>query len=731
MLTLQSDPAPLPLGRSRKPLDIVGFATRYGLLALALGAFVFCLLAPVVLMLSRPNYDVQASLKIDPVVPSLITKSEDPSIINYFHDYARTQAERMKDYHVLAETIKRLSPKERASVLPEGLAVEKAVAILEAMIRVTPVHRTHLIELSVSGPKPEGLAPLLNHLMAVFLEKIHSEAEMKDHERLIYLEEKRRLLAEAISRMENQLKVLAETIHTASFSEDFNVLQQQSQQLQKLAVQTFGERVAAEKSYRQSQLKAEQSKALSLDPMVDEVVMKDQSIDFTSSWTYQQLQQLRGTIDGITPGNPDRIRVEQRMQAMRDYEMELRQEVRNTAEKILHGKRDYELEQELIDARKKLKATQEAEADILAALAGSQQQAGRISKGLIEGESLRQQLDHSRQLMFRIDTRIHELMAESKAPLRVSVESLARQPITPAGSNTRKLLILCLVAAFGSVGGGFLAYDWRDNRIHSPRDIKQALGHPPIWPLSKAPENIPFSRLLAMAPDTQPAKAIRSLAVRLNIERERSGARVFVFTGVDPGTGCSGITLNCARALSELAPKVLVVEANRDRPQMARIAGQPRTVDALIPLLVEMAPYEGGIVHDPESGVDLLPIHNDRFDKAARNRLHTFIRHARDHYDAICIDAAPILQSDLTEYLAVQADVVALISQGDSTMFRDLRRAAEILVRMEVPAIAPVLNWGATRQHARIDGFLANLPDIGRRLLMRRKIVTDRRKNHA
>jgi len=731
VLTLQSDPSPLPQGRSGKPLDIIGFATRYGLLAMVLGAFLFCLLAPVVLMLSRPNYDVRAALKIDPVVPSLITKSEDPSIINYFHDYARTQAKRIKGFQVLADTIERLSAEERAAVLPEGLAVENAVAILEAMIRITPVHRTHLIELSVSGPNPEGLAPLLNHLMAVFLDKIRREAEMKDHERLTYLEEKRKMLADAIGEMETQLQILAETIHTASFSEDFNVLQQRSQQLQKLAVQAFGERVVAEKAYRQSQLKAEQSKALSLDPMVDEVVMKDQSIDFTSSWTYQQLQQLRSSIDGITPENPDRIQVEQRMQAMRDYEKQLRREVRDTAEKILHGKREYELEQELIDARKRLKAAQEAEEDILAALADSQQQASRISKGLIEGDALRQQLDHSRELLYRIDTRIHELLAESKAPLRISIESLARQPIAPTGSNTKKLLILCLAAAFGSVGGGLLAYDFLDNRIRSPRHIQQALGHPPTWPLSKAPEEIPFNRLLAMAPDTQPAKAIRSLAIRLNREREQNKARVFLFTGVDPGTGCSGITLNCAQALSELTLKVLVVGGNRLHPQQGLITGPLRPADVLSPHGAEPAPWAESIVHDPVSGVDLLPIPKGHPDKSHRRRLQTIIRHARDHYDAICIDAAPVLRCDLTEYLAVQADAVALISQGDSTLFRDLRRAAEILVRLEVPAIAPVLNWGATKQHARIDRMLANLPGIGRRLSMCGRIVTDRKKNHA
>jgi polysaccharide biosynthesis transport protein len=731
MLTPSSQPAPLPLGRAGKPLDIVGFATRFGLLVLALGAFVFCLLAPVVLLLSRPNYDVQASLKIDPVVPSLITKSEDPSIINYFHDYARTQAQRMKAFEVLAETIQRLSPQERAAVLPESLAVEETVAILKRIIRITPVHRTHLVSLSVSGPKPEGLAPLLNHHMAVFLEKTRREAELRNRERLTYLEKKRAALQGAIDGMEKQLQTLSESIHTASFSEDFNVLQQQSQQLQQLTVQAFGERVFAEKAYQQSRRKAEQLRALSLDPMVDEVVMKDQSIDFTSSWTYQQLQQLRSSIDGITTENPDRIRVEKRMQAMREYELQLRREVRDTAEKILHGKREYELERELTDAHKKLEAAREAEADIRDALATSQQQASRISKGLIEGEALGQQLNHSRDLLFRIDTRIHELMAESKAPLRISIESPARKPLAPTGSNTKKLLILCLVVAFGGVGGALLAYDVSDNRIRSPRNIQHALGHPPTWPLSRAGDGIPFSQLLAKAPHSQPAKAIRSLAIRLNRERERSGARVFLFTGVDTGTGCSGITLNCAQALTELAPKVLVVEGNREHPQLARTAGRPLPADGLTPLLAGLTPYAGGIVHDPERGVDLLPIHNDTFDKSSRHRLHAFIRQARDHYDAICIDAAPIRQCDLAEYLAVQADAVALISQGDSTMVRDLFQSAEILVRLEVPAIAPVLNWGGTKKNARVDQVLDNLPGIGKRLATHRRKKAGERRNHG
>ncbi len=718
-------------GKASKPLDIIGFVTRYGLLALIIGSFLFSTMVPVVLLIGKPDYEASARLKIDPVVPSLMTKSEDPSIINYFHDYARTQAMRLKDFEILAETINRLTPEEREAILPPGIGIENSVAILERMIRINTLSFTHLLELRISGKNAEGLAELLNRLMDVFLEKVRSEAEMKDKERLDYLNQKRKDLSSAISDMEFRLKSLAETIHTASFSEDFNVLQQKSQELQKLAVQAFGARVIAEEDYNQTLIKADKVKALNLDPMVEEIVMDDQSIDFTSSWTYQQLQQMRGSIDGATKQNPDRILVEQRMQAMRDYEDELRGEVQAAASKILHGKRDLELETESIESYKKLQAALQAEASIVEAVAKNQQDAGLISQGLIEGESLSQQLKHTRELLFRIDTRIHELKAEGKAPLRISIESKARRPISPTGSNTKKLLLVCLVGAFGLAGTGLLAYDFFDNRIRNPKNITEAVGYPPTWPISKAPADVQFDQLLGTAPNSQPAMAIRSLAIRLNREREETQSQVFLFTGVERGTGCSGITINCARALSDLAPRILLLDGSLDSSRPVPVEDRETARAGLSDFLVDQKPLEECIVKDHESGLDYMPAGTRGLDKASRRKLPAFINLVRAQYDAICIDTNPVLKCDLTEYLAIQADAIVLISQGDSTFYRDLRRATEILVRLGVPAIAPVLNWGGEKKNDTIDQVLAFLSNFLEKAGRRYGIIYSKGKNNG
>ncbi|PZN82310.1 MAG: hypothetical protein DM484_06565, partial [Candidatus Methylumidiphilus alinenensis] len=84
----------------------------------------------------------------------------------------------------------------------------------------------------------------------------------------------------------------------------------------------------------------------------------------------------------------------------------------------------------------------------------------------------------------------------------------------------------------------------------------------------------------------------------------------------------------------------------------------------------------------------------------------------KKEYDYICIDCAPVLQSDLTEHLALFSDIIVLISVGESTHFNDLRKAAVLLVNLKVPAIAPFLNWGGTKRSMSFDKLLEKQPEI-------------------
>jgi cellulose biosynthesis protein BcsQ len=95
-----------------------------------------------------------------------------------------------------------------------------------------------------------------------------------------------------------------------------------------------------------------------------------------------------------------------------------------------------------------------------------------------------------------------------------------------------------------------------------------------------------------------------------------------------------------------------------------------------------------------------------------KHRIGELLEQAKSEYDFICIDCPPVLKSDLTEHMALYSDIVALIGLGDSTMYRDLRSAAEALVRLEVPAIAPILNWNGIVRAITVDKLLEKRPEF-------------------
>ncbi|MBN1929751.1 MAG: hypothetical protein JW764_09450 [Chlorobiaceae bacterium] len=701
----------LPFGKPNKPIDLFGFIRRSGLLILVTGSFLFALSVPFVLLLSKPNYEVRALMRIDPVIPSVITTTEDPSIISYYSDYANTQAKRLLGFDVLKKAVEKLTPEQKASIFPADLPPDTCAEILQHLVKVNPVWDTHLLEITISGPKKTGLAPLVNNIMTVYLEKLRTSSQMQDNERLVFLRNNKEALSNEIAIITEKLDILTKDIATADFAETYNMASKKADELQQITINAFFERVSAQNQFRETEENNRQLGKLSLEPMVEEMVMGDQSLDFTSSWTYQQQQELRSTTDGLTASNPDRIYVEQRMKAMSDYEKKLRNEVRSTAKKIVYGKRDYEQSRELAIARNKAEKAQKNEEELLEELAKAKDESVRISLGLHLGEALKATLKHKRDLLDQIDTRMHELELEGKAPLHIAIESQAREPDAPAGSNTKKLLLIFFGVSFGLVGVVFIGFEYFDNRIRRPDEVKQALGYPPAKVVPKAEKEPPFHHIVNLEPEAPAARIIQSLAVRLVHEKESRNAKVILFSGVERQAGTSSLCLISARALASLVPKVLLIEAANNAPPLSGLTGHDTAPEGLVELLRSGKPPEEAIVKATAAAMpDILYRGVAPYRDLPQQGIAALIGQLSQNYDLILIDAPPVLESSLTEHFALHSDIVALITLGDSTMYRDLRSAAELLVRLEVPAIMPILNWTNTVKASAIDRLLENQP---------------------
>jgi len=701
-----ADGAFLPGTKKSKPIDIIRFLNRNIVTIIVLGNFGFTLLAPFAFLGIKPFYKASSKIKIEPVVQSILAQNEENSILRQYKDFIRTQANRMRDMTILQKAIKNLTPAQKDAFFPKGLPVEKCALLLSHRLFIEPVNQTYLIDMAIQGDTPEGLAPILNEVMDVYKNTVDTEKRSQNDARLTYLRSESKKLNNQIIEKQTTLRELAKMTNTSSFSEQFNFYYKKAEQLQKAYVELYLQLVNAEHLYEQRLKEKIEISKLSMEPHVEEMVANDWGLDSTQSWTYQQLQAMRSSLDGLTKANPERKYTEDRMKSMRKYELDMTEEVRELGRKVIYGTREYDLEKRLIEAKSKYDSIKISMADISVKLEAAKKEAGENSERLIIGEQIQAELWDMRQLLFSYEKRINALMVQSNVPSRISIYTRARKPESQAGSNAKKLFMICLVLPFGIVTFILLVIEFMDNRITSPKNIVKALGYPSTWPISRAPEGVPFSRVTLDAKESVTSKALRSLALRIHRDSARNNTKLFLFNGVDSKSGVTEIILNTAHHLGQMLPSVLVIEATSDHPTLRKLLDLPPEHPGFSEVLSGKATFEEAVYTDFERNVNFIFSSPPPYNLESSLVFEAVLAEAGKHFDMVLIDSTQIMKSDFTEYLAMHSDVVIMVIQGDRTLYRSVREVAQFFIRLEVPALASVLNWGGAKYTTRLERFL-------------------------
>lgn len=732
---MKKDTAALPLLPYKgKKFDLMAFVRRRKTIILVLGGFLFAMFVPFAIVKGSFFFEVNGKLLIAREIPTLTRQTEE-NIVNYFHDYSRTQVERIRNTALIAKALQSLPEPIQKRFKTQNMDYEAAAARIKNELIVQNIAGTHLLLLKFSGKSPDGLAELLNAVMNTYLEMLQSEEENKDSRRLTYLQEDCKNIEIEISEIEGEIEKLSLSTKSISFQEQNNVNLSRFMNLQNAYLDAYRIKLFAENEYLETQALADALKKLPNKVLADEMVASDQAIWQVSNWTYQKLQELRATMDGIARDNPDRRYVEQRMEAMQDYERKTREEVRERDDRIINEKRDYELAKKLIEVKHNFLAKEKNAAELKTKMEEAQAEVERTSIQMMRGQELLKNLEYKRSKLFELESRIRNIALESKSPVRVSVESYALKPTSPSGSNLQKLYMLTVFLSFGTVTVVFLAYDFLDNRIRSPKDLANYLGHSPTWPISRyAPSSAgtvnSFPRAMLDSPDHVVGKAIRSLAVRLNKERLNHEAKIVLMSAVDEQSGTTSITINTALAMRYFCARVLVIGGNPMHSDLLEMAGlqsvlsesaEAETIryfsaDAMAEDLTsqEEKALRGEdlaalTVRDPERGIDFLALGGLEWSSALRRRLPELFDSMSEQYDFIFVDSAPILLTDATEVLVTLAHVAVLIAQGDRTLLKDFARTTDLFLKLEIPAMAAVLNWGGVRPVTWFDGVMTKI----------------------
>lgn len=684
-------------GVQLKPLDIMRFLLHRGPLILVLGCLLFIGIMPLLLTRVQPKYRAETHLMLTPVKQPTLQGRDRDAIPGDLRDYMRTLSMRIMSYNILHKALESLPKNEWPIFLKKDDSMTRNVFRLMGRMEARELPGTYLLEISIEAGDPKGLGLAINAVTETYLRQLEKEQERQYARRLSYLTEERDRIMRNITEQREKLVALADKAGQRAFlHKAYEAHLNKLQLLQKYYWEAEADRLDKQSELDKILMQNKEIEALSLDPFADRRVADNFGINRMEQWTYEKLQELRSSIDGLTPSNPERQYVEMRMQAMEEYLRGYKANVRSNTVIMLTAERFHQMEADRIQAESSARAAQLAVHSLREQKLAAEQEASAISDVIFSAQELIFNIDQLQTRLAALDSRIDDDQIQAKAPLPVHVDRKAVTPESPYETNQKKLMAIAFIFSFGFVGAVCVLFDLLDNRVRSRQEVEKLLGGmiPEPVPLVSH-EDICMDLVVQDHPSHPAAGALRKLAVRLYPEKHRNGAKVFCLSGTEDTCGVSTICSNLAACIKAYDERVLVVELNMSRPSSfwSSYSMQNNTEKALS----DLKDVQNMIFHHEASGIDVLPAGRHHDEIMPVSHLRMLLDQVLDQYDWVLLDCAPLLDDDLAQFSAQQADGVLIVAKEDQSYYQRLASAKKLLEYYQVPAMTVVLN-GARRE---------------------------------
>jgi polysaccharide biosynthesis transport protein len=200
-------------------------------------------------------------------------------------------------------------------------------------------------------------------------------------------------------------------------------------------------------------------------------------------------------------------------------------------------------------------------------------------------------------------------------------------------------------------------------------------------------------------PQSQMSESYRALRTSLLLTSLGAPPKVIVMTSALPQEGKTTTSMNTAIVLAQKGSRVLLIDADLRRPSIHKALGMgPRA--GLSNVLTGNVPLKQAIISSQLlSTLFILPAGTPPPNPAellASTHMRELLAELRQQYDHIVIDSPPTLSVTDAVIMSTYADTVVLVIRSGQTTKHALRRARDILIRV----------------NARISGVLLNAADL-------------------
>ena len=316
----------------------------------------------------------------------------------------------------------------------------------------------------------------------------------------------------------------------------------------------------------------------------------------------------------------------------------------------------------------------------------------------------------ARQITRAVVGQLQDVVAELETPpgrnvplLKATVVDSPRLPDSPVSPQPLRNLGLGLVLGLLLGFGLAVLREILDTTVKRVQDVP-ALGEAPVLSALAFDPDVHERPLITALPSHAPrAEAFRVLRTNLSFIDVDQTSKAFVITSSVPNEGKSTTAINAAIAMASAGQRVLLVDGDLRRPQVANLLGLEPAV-GLTTVLVGRADFADAVQSHADSGLDVLTagtLPPNPAEMLQSRAMAEFLTAARGQYDVVLLDTPPLLPVTDAALLAAQTDGAVLIVHHSKTTKEQVAGAVDRLESVGSAPLGVIFNMVPTARAGR------------------------------
>jgi capsular exopolysaccharide synthesis family protein len=523
-------------------------------------------------------------------------------------------------------------------LIPETPSETKVINALLLGITVSPIRNSRLVDLKYSSTDPQFAALVANVMAKAYIDQTLEYKFLSSREASDWLGQQLTEQRKQVETSEQALQRYREKTDSVSLEDKQNITVQKLADLNSAVTKAKTERLQKQALYKQVTAIEHNRAALDTFP----AVLSSPFIQQLKGQAADLQRQRASLAEKYGEKHPDMIRLQSQIQ---DTDVKIQGEIAKVVQSI----------------RTEYETAQAQENSLVGALEQQKTEAMALSRKGIDYGVLQRDANTNRQMFDALLQRAKEtgVSAELKST-NIRVVDAAIVPSSPV--SPRKLLNLILAIFGGGIFAVGLAFffEYLDNRVKSPEEIKRYLGLPflGLVPVLEGKDSAEDALLHTDVPAAF-AEAFRGIRTNVLFSSAEEGGRSVVVTSTGPGEGKTLIATNLAVALAQAGQRVLLMDADMRKPRVHEVFREPQT-PGLSNVLVGNAKASETVRPGPVGNLWLLlagVAPPNPAELLASHRFKEFLATLEEHFDWVIIDSPPVMA-------VTDASVIAHVAQG-------------------------------------------------------------------